>query len=58
MPPLSLMSSISRLSTLSFAARLEEEHRGGNCLCLVDSLDLVCASITLLSVADSHGIWL
>ena len=48
---------IDRLSTL-FPARLEEGHRGGNRLCLVESLGVACVSITLLSVADSPKMWL
>jgi hypothetical protein len=37
---------------------LGEGHREGNCLCLVESLDLTCASIALLSVVDSPKMWL
>ena len=53
----SLLSSIDRLSIL-LSACLEEEHRGGNTLCLVKSLGLRCVSITLLSLADSAKMWL
>ena len=57
MPPWSLLSSIDRLSIL-FAARLDERHKGGNHLCLVESLGLTCAAIALLLVANSPKIWL
>ena len=51
-PPWSLLSSIDRLSIL-FPVSLEEVHRGGNCLCLVESPGLTCASVALPSVVDS-----
>ena len=44
--------SIDRLS-ISFLVCLEEGHKGGNRLCLVESLDLACVSNTLLSVPGS-----
>ena len=45
-PLQSLLSSINRLSIL-IPACLREGHRGGNRLCLVESLDLTCVSIAL-----------
>ena len=55
--PWSLLSSIGRLSIL-FPACLGEGHRGGNRLCLAESLGLACASGLPLSVVDSPKIWL
>ena len=57
MPLWSLLSSIDRLS-MSFPACLEEGHRRGNSLYLVESLGLAYASIALLSVVDSPKMWL
>ena len=51
-PPWPPLLFIDRLSIL-FPIRMEEGHRGGNRLYLVESLGFACVSITLMAVADS-----
>ena len=53
----SLVMSIGRLSIL-FLVCLEGSNRGGNPLCLAESLGLACAWITLLPVKGIPKMWL